>query len=309
MGWRKVYRIFVGAFVVIVSTQAQTPGGYGGEKAQLPSFYLNHVSDEEAWGVSDPALDADTGKEQAVSRALFLLALQSPHSFKMLSEWYALAKTGTNSYTHQDEKINILFQLEMDTAHYAYQIVEQERSIFGETFVRIKRAQSGLQSDQVAQFESFFCTVAQSHDHHDKRLTFRLSQSQTGQEEWQESNYLYKGDNYNPTILSTFQGNTQQITQKGYWYVDSGTASERMEDRYPLKNGCWSAIVESLADALAVVEKNEVTQKSLSEDTDYQHQAITREAMRGHVKAHPIILGVKNNQLQIQWSIELSTNK
>ena len=309
MWWRKVYRIFVCAFVVILPIQAQMSGWHGGEKAQLPPFYLESVSDKEAWAVSDPALDAEAGKAQAVSRALFLLALQSPHSFQMLSEWYALAKTGTNSYTHQDEKINILLRLKMDTAHYAYQIVEQDRSIFGETFVRIKRTQGGLQSDQVAQFESFFCTVAQSHDHHDKRLEFRLSQLDTGKGEWQESNYQYRGDNYHPTILSTFQGSTQQIVQKGYWYVDSGTASERMEDRYPLKNGCWRAIIESLADALVAVEKSEVKQKTLSEDYDKQNQMMTREVSQGNLKAHPVILGIQDNHLHIQWLIELFIDK
>ena len=97
--------------------------------------------------------------------------------------------------------------------------------------------------------------------------------------------------------------------QKGYWYVDSGTASERMEDRYPLKNGCWSAIIESLADALVAVEKSEVKQKTLSEDYDKQNQMMTREVLQGNLKAHPVILGIQDNHLHIQWLIELFTDK
>ena len=197
----------------------------------------------------------------------------------------------------------------MDTARYAYQIVEKDCSIFGETFVRIKRTTGEYQSDLFAQFESFFCTVTQSHDHHDKRLEFRLSQSQSDNEDWQESNYQYRGDNYRPTILSTFQGNMRQITQKGYWYADCGVASEHVENRYPLKNGCWSAVMESLADALVVVEQGEVRQKTLSEDYDKQNQKMTREVMQNELKAYPVIGGVQNNQLQIQWMIELLTNK
>ena len=65
----------------------------------------------------------------------------------------------------------------------------------------------------------------------------------------------------------------------------------------------------SLADALVAVEKSEVKQKTLSEDYDKQNQMMTREVSQGNLKAHPVILGIQDNHLHIQWLIELFIDK
>ncbi|WP_455635897.1 hypothetical protein [Parabacteroides sp.] len=281
----------------------------GGEKAPLPAFFFERLGEDEAWGISDPLLESDQALEQAVKRALFLLSMQEPHPYQKISEWYMHTQTDSNTYDYKDEKINILLRVNADTTHYSYEILEQERSLFGEIFVKIRRTSNGLRQDLYAFFESFFCTVAQPYANHDKRIKLRIGYTPPAQEQWKEFDYQYQGDNYNPTILSTFQESTQTITQKGYWYKEYETSPEYPGKNYPLKNACWGAVIESLADALSTVETSEVKKKTLSEGYDRLTQAMTTELITGNIRVLPIILGVQDNQLQIQWKTEMSTIK
>ena len=87
-------------------------------------------------GVSDPYLDPDIAKEQALQRALFLYALREGVEIRMLQDCFLVTETDYG-IDKQSNKLMLFLSLNFKIEGVVYEVLHQHCSQYGEVYVAI----------------------------------------------------------------------------------------------------------------------------------------------------------------------------
>lgn len=255
---------------------------------------------------SDPCLDLDTGRKQAIRRALWLFTLQNRMRISVLSDVFSKVDSSSHRESGSGKMLSLM-RLDHLPQAYMYRVVNEHQTLFGEVILQLEVKPVG---DALQDYSKFPFFKSQSEwmivysDDKFKRKEYKiLLRIPAGN--GQVDCFEMKGTLEHPVISSTFRGDKYYLSQKGCWYADMPVQPAVGGEGSDMQYSFWVAYISALADQLLAASFSESEIKSVADS--YQNSLmleLSREKSITYVRIVPQIKGVKGNRLFVRWDIK-----
>ena len=271
-----------------------------GQREALP-VWLTAVQ-EKGWvtGISDPGLKPEVAREQALMRATFLYALSEGVKVSVVTDYFNFSHK-RYEYEFTDDKLISLIRMETVLPVMDWQVEQEWETQYGEIILRVS-PRSVRKDGRGGEASGDLMLVSRGDlwERNELRCEWKFWLDCPGK--LCTCGYQIKGNEGNLQIRTQINDTVLVIPGEGYWYADQGEPSG--SSGYGMNSSCWCAQMQSLLYALANHNYREVKLKNLEEGRQESGCGLKREVVQGRVSVTLQIVGIKDNQLFVNWQIE-----
>ena len=278
-----------------------------GHREALPEWVFAPRQQDRVIGVSDPCMNPEAARIQALQRAVYLYSLQQGVHLNLLSDVFSSTDTAVNTYEDERNKILTLGVIEQTVRREAYRIEEEYTSAYGEKFIQVSFMQADscdLSYHSVS--ELMFLFTKERVEEEEIKFNLLLESGNCPKESFQ-SRFQMKVTLVSPCILSCMNGVPIRPSQKGYWYEDTLCAKSRESvDGIELKSGFWTAYMASFVKSLLLYPFSNVDVRRVSDEFNggnKSSRALYREKIVTFLSISPFVKEIRNNRLCMDWQI------
>lgn len=296
-------------FIFLLPVWGQSEGTYvktyewrSGCRDTLP-FWVFEPKGERFIGVSDPCLQPEIAKEQAIQRALFMYGLQQGVEIKVIFDYLTAVKRRF-SFDREYSKMLVLATCTFHSDSLYYEIVDEYTSRFGEVFVTItvsKGEKRGIRFSASAEF----MIVENKELKEEREMKLFLDFVAEGFEKIKATTYSCKGNRNYRQILTTINDSSQLIPYGRYWYKDDGYTGEYTGNACKMTDSFWGAFTETLLNEITLYTFPTVYLKKMSESFQDMQRELKRELIKEKVSIRLGNMGIQGNLLQAGWHIKI----
>lgn len=254
-------------------------------------------------GISDPCLQPEIAREQAVQRALFMYGLQQGVEVKVMFDYLTSVKRRF-SFDREYSKILVLASCSFQVDSLSYKIVNEYTSRFGEVFVALtvgKDEKRGVRFSASAEF----MIVENKELKEEREMKLFLDFTAEGFEKIKAATYSCKGNRSYRQILTTINDTAQLIPYGGYWYKDDGYVGENGGNACKMTDSFWVAFTETLLNEITLYTFPTVYLKKMSESFRDIQRELKRELIKEKVSISLGNMRIQENLLQAGWHIKI----
>lgn len=278
-----------------------------GQRDSLPEWVFVPQHSGRVVAVSDPCMQLDKAKEQALLRAFYLYSLQQGATIHVLSDLYSLGETETNTYENLSNKMLIMAVMQQPEIRYSYTIEKEYKSIFGELYLLVNVVPSSVEAESYAcRSMSEMMMVVVKERKEEKEIKLSLSVEADHPLGISQTRFLAKGDPDALQVESYMDEFKLWHYQKEHWYRNEGQPNLDSCVTSGLKHSFWSAYMTTFLEALLTHSFIDVNVKQVGEDyggSQPKNQALYRERVASKLTVEPCIRGVLENNLYVDWKI------
>lgn len=274
-----------------------------GYMEDVPHDFPFPLEEEKTMGISDPGLCPEVAREQAIQRALFLYSLKQGSSMNMLTDYFIINQVATNMNDYKHEKMMIMGTLHSETRTYSFFVTQEYTSIYGERFVWLTINDQGEEKRTLSSFYEFMISTSmESHERQEQKLSLSIcSEDNTV---LKNNSFTFKGNKEKQIISTQLNDALLHLPTNLYQYQDKGIPPIQTKKQYPLSNGYWCTLLESLSDALTNFDFPGITVQEVFESYQDTNQQLYREKTCCSLSVRPVILSIQNNHIFMDWSVQ-----
>lgn len=315
---RPLLYLFTALILSVFSLPAQHPADESSPNIYVVKDWPTGVKDTLApWicqplpfqtfiGISDPLVSPETGKRQAIQRALMLYNLSQGCSVKLLNETFE-STTGQKPEDINDYKMVTMMCLYYSFLLPHYTIQQEYRSRFGETVVLLSVSPEKKSTDLCKGIiEIMQICTRDRQEYYDLRFDF--NQALPGDSVVREDRFLLRCEDKKRLITSSINKVPAPANRGRFNYVDTLTKKENTKDTLfpaiPLFHSLWCGYVESLANQLTLHHYSACFLKGMSNDGNDTSESLSREITQSKLYIYLKDMHIQNNHLTTQWEIK-----
>lgn len=296
-------------FVFLGTIWGQTGNSYvkeynwrSGCRDTLPQWVFK-PGEEVFLGISDPCLQPEAAREQAIQRALFVYGLQQGTELKVAFDYLTSVKERF-SYDRETSKMLVLATCAFDSDFLRYEILNEYISRYGEVFVALTVRPGGKEGVRFSASAEFM--IVEDKDLREEReIKIFLNLAAEGFEKIKTTTYSCKGGRSYRQILTTINDTSQLIPYGRYWYKDNGCGDEYKENACKMTDSFWGALTETLLNEITLYSFPTVYLKKMNENYGNIQQELKRELIKEKVSIKLESIGIRENLLQADWYIKI----
>lgn len=284
-----------------------------GQRATIPEWVFSSQQEGKVIGISDPCMNPEAARMQALQRAAYLYSLQRSTHLKLLSDFFSSTETASNTYEDTRDKILALGVIEQPFLKCAYQIEKEYTSMFGERFIQVSFVQAdSCNLSYHSMSELMFLFTKERVEEEEIRFNLLLESSVSPSEQPFQAWYQLKGPLASPEIFSCINGVFIRPLQEDYWYEDRGfSENQKNSVRIDMKNAFWNAYMTSFVKAILFYPFPTVNVKKVDDNLNGRNDSnrgLHREKVMAALSIVPFIKEIRNNQLYVDWQITEQQN-
>ncbi len=276
-----------------------------GTRCELPQWIYAALPEQTVITVSDPGLDYQQARQQALQRGVYLYALKEGGELQLLHDYFTFTDTGTNKYEEVSDKVLLLSKITCKEKKYHYRIIDEYVSPFSEVFFK-------MSFDPVDTCSAVGVSVAGimeimvSNNKRSDNLTCKVNIRTIEEADTVTSEYAVKQTASRILRRSVINGKQLELPGKECWYTDGGLAGGKKENRpfALLKHSFWNACLLSLSGSLVMHPFKKVGIKSLNENYDNSVRELHREKVEASICIDMERLSIEKDNLYVEWVIE-----
>lgn len=276
-----------------------------GQRDTLPDWIFIPQKDGVVIAMSDPCMEPEAARKQALQRASYLFSLQQNAPLKLLSDFYSHIET--NIHDNERNKILRMGVITQPVSHDSYRVEREYTSLFGEKFLQVSfvvEDSSKILSNSITELMLLF--TKETFEEEEVKFNLFLEADCKDFKQMVQTRYEIKGNPERPEISSYMNGVSIDSFRKDYWYADKNGETEEYNKGILLKNSFWNAYMLSLVKSVLQYPFSSVNIKRVGDNfigNNGMNQALSREKLFSTISIYPCIQMVKENRLSIDWRI------
>lgn len=279
-----------------------------GQRESLPEWIFSPQVQGQVISVSDPCLKPEIARKQAIQRALYLYSFQQKAKVRLLSDYFSTVDKVSNGSDVMADKMLIMAVIQQPAQKYAYKILNEYASSFGELYLQVAVQPTIEETDEsyLCQSISELMMMTTRELRENVEMKFQLNLETKKLQEISESQFMAKGNPERMIIDSYINGSKLSYPQQGCWYTPTLQTTPEECTTTVLKNSFWSAYIASFMQALLTYTYSDVNVKNVNENYGEavdRDRSLSREAVVSNVSVIPSIQGISNDNLYINWQI------
>ena len=251
-------------------------------------------------GVSDPYLDPDIAKEQALQRALFLYALREGVEIRMLQDCFLVTETDYG-IDKQSNKLMLFLSLNFKIEGVVYEVLHQHCSQYGEVYVAITVRKDASGTGCLSGVSEFMQMVKES-EKFDTGYRILLNMKTSMFDVVDSTFFLNKGNVDVCRIESRINDEFLYFPKDCYRYRGDQPGDDQKKGKC-MQNSFWRAQLESLMFFLSGHVFNNIYLKNTGEIYDSQIKELKREVVKDYVRIFMDGCYIRDNCLDVNWRV------
>ncbi|WP_455666676.1 hypothetical protein [Phocaeicola sp.] len=276
-----------------------------GTRCELPGWIYSSLPKQIVITVSDPGLDYQQARQQALQRGVYLYALKEGGELQLLHDYFTFTDTGTNKYEEVSDKVLLLSEITCKEKKYHYRIIDEYVSPFGEVFFKMSFNPVDTCSPAGVSVSGRMEVMVSNNERSDD-LTCKVHVRTIEGADTVTSEYAVKRTMSRVLRRSVMNGEQLKLPGKECWYKDSEATEAKKENQpfSPLKHSFWNACLLSLFESLVIHPFKKVGIESLSENYDNSVRELHREKVEETISINMKKLSIEKDNLYVEWAIE-----
>lgn len=270
-----------------------------GIRESLPEWIAGSQEEGRVTGISDPGMQRDVAREQALMRASFWYALSRGVKVEVVTDYFSFSRK-QYEYELTGDKLISMIRVEAALPAVVWRTGREWVTQYGEVMVEVF-------ADSVRQDvcggrltgDLMLVSSADLRERNELRCDWELISALP--EKIRKCSYQMKGSSCDLQLCTILNDTVVAIPHEGYWYADQGEAAAT--EGYRMNHSFWCAQMQSLLYALAVYAYPEVKLKNLEEGCRETGRGLKREVVQDQITVSVAGVGIKGNQLFVRWRV------
>ena len=276
-----------------------------GQHEALPAWIFSPQGQGRVIAASDPCMLPEAARKQALQRALYLYSLQEGVTVRILSDVFSSMETVTGTFDDARNKILVFSSIQQRGKHYAYKIVNEYTSLFGECYLQVQVLTDGnMTLDNAICRSGCELMMLFTRERNEDREIKMVMNIETEQEDAiDQSSFELKGEPDDLQVLSVLNGAAIPAPHQSCWYESTLDEADQAQSEQ-MNHSFWSAYMASFLEQILFYPFDNVQVQHVEDnfDDDVMFQ-LQREKVASTASIVPHIKGVWKNRLLIDWQI------
>lgn len=283
-----------------------------GQYSELPDWVFSNDSNNIV-SFSDPCMNLEKGREQAVLRALFIYSLRNNAKLEAMHEFFSVSNNPQYGLLQQKNKITSFIRLTPQLHKYYYKIEKECTSLFNEVFLSVKiipeedfNGNGNEYTEIQYSSQNEFMNIFLEDNYEGKELY--IESTINSQES--DLSFSLKGNMKSPKIDSYMNGTELYHSYKGCWYHPTLNYNDQKNYYANMINSFWNAYIVSFAEFLfsypykspKIKYTGEIYRNDKQSQTD-KCTEMSQFTVQMDIKIFPNIIGIYNNKLFVDWKL------